>query len=166
MQIPLRRAQKQKQRDSDDALFLTAEGVERLKKELARLLQEQPEAADDVFRLAQLGDFSENAEYQEAKFRLRKINDRIFSLRERLKHAKIINKTQSQTVGLGSRVTLVVDGTTKIYEIVGPAEANPSHGRISHVSPLGQRLLGHSVGDTISLQTEGGIKEYKILRIA
>ncbi|MDO8617845.1 MAG: transcription elongation factor GreA [Candidatus Uhrbacteria bacterium] len=168
MQIPKRRAQTLKVRDDQDgANQLTPAGFERLKNELKKLQREQPEAVEDVSRLAQLGDFSENAEYQEAKFRLRRINDRLFIVKDRLMRATIIKNDANPngSIGLGSTVTLAVNGKKKVYQIVGARESNPSRGRISNVSPLGAALIGHAMGESVTIKTEEKETVYKILEV-
>ncbi len=166
MQIPQRRAQKLRKQD-EGPLYLTPAGVKKLERELKDLERQQPEAIEDVDRTKQLGDFSENAEYQDAKFRLRRINDRIFSIKEKLKHVVVIQNDANDTgqVQLGSTVVLRVGGKEKTYQIVGPAEVNPSRGRISHVSPLGSELIGRMAGEKIILKTEAGAVEYEIVEV-
>ena len=168
MQVPTRRAQLLKNRDEDaGANQLTVVGLMRLKDELKRLEQEQPAAVEEVDRTRQFGDFSENAEYQDAKFRLRRINDRIFTLKERIRHAIVIDEQQtaSDHVILGSTVVVHINTQLKEFHIVGPRESNPSRGRISHLSPVGSALLNHRVGDQVTVQTDHGNVIYTIVEI-
>lgn len=168
MQIPRRRAQILKKRDEEGAEYVTAAGLDRMKREQKRLLTERPEAIEEVKRLAALGDFSENVEYQEAKHRLRRINDRIESLKDRIMRAKIIHEEPSASgrIRLGSTVILKTgDGPQKVFRIVGPQETDPSHGRISHLSPLGRALIDHNVGDTVAVKTDRGEIEYRIIDV-
>jgi len=166
MQVPTRRSQLLKKRDDTGPIYLTGAGIERLKRELVTLEKEHPEAAEDVYRLAQLGDFSENAEYQEAKYRLRRMNDRMESIKERLKRVvEIAEGSTDGRVQIGSTVKMKVNGKEKIYQIVGPAEVNPARGRISYLSPLGAALLDHAAGDEVPIQTEGGEVKYLIWQV-
>lgn len=139
-----------------------------MEQERVRLKQERPSLADEVARLAQLGDFSENAEYQDAKHRLRRLNERLLILEDRIKNAIVIRAEENAAdhVSLGSTVTVEKNGTRLVFQIVGPQETNPSRGRISHVSPLGALLLGARIGETVRLQTGAGETEYKIVAIA
>lgn len=163
MRLPVRKSQQMRPRDDEGPVPLTAGGVRRLEADLKRLeVVERPRAVEDVSIAVAKGDLSENAEYQEAKSRLARIDGRIFSIRERLKRVVIIEKTATDRVELGSSVTVVVDGKRKTYLIVGPSESNPSQGRISHVSPLGSALLGRIVDDVVSIPTERGNVEYRI----
>lgn len=165
MQIPKRKSEKNNQFKPD--YLITKAKFEELQKNLEHLLKQRPGAAEDVARLSQLGDFSENAEYQLAKGRLRGINSAIFSLEQELNKAVIIDpQKQTDTVQLGHRVTVTNNqNQQKIYQILGSKETNPQQGIISHNSPLGTALLGKKIGETISFKA--GDKEvfYKIIRI-
>lgn len=166
MQIPKRRSQMLRKQDDDSAVYLTPGAIQRLKEDIVRLEKiERPKIVVDLSHALSLGDFSENAEYQDAKARLSRIDGRIFSLKERLKRAVVIEGGSSDRVGLGSTVTVLVNGKEKTYQIVGPHESNPTRGRISHVSPLGSALRDHNVGDEIELKTENGFVSYQIKKI-
>lgn len=152
--------------DNDEVIYLTLDAIAGLKRELERLDKvERPQAVHDVAEAQQKGDLSENAEYQEARARLSRIQRRIFNLEERLKRAKPIEKQTGGRVGLGSIVVLKHDGKTKTYTLVGPHEADILRGRISYLSPLGAALLNHVVNDIVQIQTEQGEKEYTILKV-
>lgn len=154
-------------KDDRGAQYLTIRGVEHLKNELKRQEQEHPGAVDDVARLAELGDFSENAEYQDAKYRLRRINDRITSLKERIKHVVVIEEggSESGKIEIGSTVIVKVNELERTYQIVGPAESSPARGRISYLSPLGSALLDHQPGEKVELPTDHGLVIYEILEV-
>ncbi len=126
--------------------------VERLKK------IERPKIVQDLQHALSLGDFSENAEYHDAKHRLSKIDGRIFSLGERIKNAIIIPKggEGDGIISLGSTVEVEVNGETKTYTILGPQEADPSRGHISHLSPLGSQLIGRKAGETVEITMPNG----------
>lgn len=159
MQVPHRRSEEHKkyQHPSDVDHFLSAAAIARLKDDLVRSEKERPKAADDVARYKEMGDLSENAAYQEAKNHLRRLNGRIDSIKERLKRAVVIdeNAGASGVVRVGATVTIRVNGQEKTYQIVGSQEADPSRGRISHLSPLGLLLMGKRVGDTVTREVNG-----------
>ena len=164
MQVPTRRGENQNRPQLDP--YLTPEKFQELKDKLARLLDKRPGLAVEVKRLAEMGDFSENAGYQLAKGRLRGLNQRILDLEYQLKNAEIISTSgDGSRVQIGSVVTLESNGSQKTYRILGAAETNPQSGVISHNSPLGAALLRHYVGDTIELSLSGQIKCFKILKI-
>ncbi len=164
MQIPYRRPGKFSQMKSDP--LITREKFLELERKLDRLKNvSRPEAASEVKRLAELGDFSENAEYQLAKGRLRGINSRILSIEIQLKQAIVINHEDSGQVQVGSTVT-INDGTSeKIYQILGSTETRPQQGIISHNSPVGKALLGHEVGDKVRVALATREVEYTITKI-
>ncbi len=164
MRLPTRRWEKLKNREDETAvIYLTPAGKQRLEREVDDLEHvQQRQAAEDVARTGAMGDLSENAEYQEAKHRLARIHGRIFSIKDRLRRVVLIQKQAGGVIALGSTVTLEVNGKERIYELVGSSEVNPSRGRISHVSPLGQTLLGHKEKDIVILTTENGEMTYLI----
>ena len=126
----------------------------------------RPREAEEVKRLALMGDFSENTGYQIAKGRLRGLNQRILELEDLLGKAEIIKPIKnSDTVQLGSRVTIEKDGKIKIYQILGSTETDPNNGLISHSSPLGAALLSRQKGETIKISLAGKEANYKILEI-
>jgi transcription elongation GreA/GreB family factor len=156
MRVPKRKTEllaQSKQPPEDH--YLTPHAIQKMRDELERLVKkDRPEAAAEVRRLAELGDFSENAAYQMAKGVLRRINARITTLEERLKTAIPIEKGAgpSGQIRLGSSVVVRVLGKEITLEIVGAQETNPSLGRISYLSPLGEALLGHKAGDSVSVK--------------
>ncbi len=165
MRLPRRRSDKLRSRDDEVAIIhLTPAGLKRLERELEDLEKvQQRQAIEDVSRTVAMGDLSENAEYQEAKHRLARIHSRIFSIKDRLKRVQVIHKKKTTTIQLGSTVVLGTLRGERTYELVGPAESNPSRGRISHFSPLGAALIGQSVGASIHITTEQGESLYTIV---
>ena len=167
MRVPKRRGEEEARlkRTHDD--YLTSEKIEAMARRLLRLKQsERPAAIAETQQLAEMGDFSENVGYQLAKANLRRINDKIMSLEERLKTAIPIERgSPDGTVRIGSTVTVACDGSERSYEILGSSETDPIHGRISHLSPLGKALLGHRAGDEVALPTLTGEKIYNLIHV-
>ena len=164
MQLPYRKPGKYSQVPTDT--LMTEGKFQDLKKKLEKLKASQPQAAKDVARLAEMGDFSENVEYQLAKGRLRSLNERILRLEYELEHAQIIEPSkQKNIVELGHTVTLYNAQGQKTFQILGSSETNPSKGVISHSSPIGSALLGHRLGEKIKIKI--GPKEvvYEIVNI-
>ncbi len=147
--------------------LLTEAKYNELKNKLEYLKNKaRPEAAAEVRRLAELGDFSENVEYQLAKGRLRGINNRITTIESHLNTAEIIPvNTATDKVQIGHTVTVENEKTVQTYQILGSSQTNPRQRIISHQSPLGAALLGHKVGDTVEMRSPGGIKKYRISKI-
>lgn len=154
MQLPVRKSEQfRKYTEEEGPLYMTQSAIDRMKKTLKRLEEKElPQAIEDTRVTAENGDFSENAEYQEAKWRMRGLHGRVLSLKEKLKQVVVIEEGEnvSGRVRLGSTVVVEVNGKEKTYHLVGPAEADPLRGNISHVSPLGNVLLGALVGESLS----------------
>ncbi len=137
-----------------------------LQNKLDRLKKSQPFAASEVSRLAELGDFSENAEYQMAKWKLRGINYAILTLESEIQEAQIIpSNDQQDSIQVGHIVTVQNGDKISIYQILGSSETNPQRGVISHHSPIGIALLGHKVGDVVVVNLASKNVEYKIINI-
>lgn len=152
-----------------DSSYLTAEGADRLRKELEYLKGPAREELAARLRAAiQQGDLSENADYSAAKEEQGFLEGRIQEL-EHLLGSVIIIDTLPQNlekVDIGSRITIQEDNfPEEIYHLVGPKEADPRHGRISHESPIGRALIGHKIGEIVEADTPGGKIRLKILKI-
>ncbi|MEK7623126.1 MAG: GreA/GreB family elongation factor [Patescibacteria group bacterium] len=163
MRLPYRKPGKYSQTKFDP--LLTEAKFAQLKKELEKLKQKQKPAAAEVSRLAELGDFSENVEYQLAKGRLRGINQRILELEFQVNRAEIIKPKSSNVIQIGHTVTLQSGDKILVYQILGSSETNPQKGIISHTSPLGAALLGHRVGKKIIMKTTDEEIEYTVVKI-
>ncbi|MDP2683993.1 MAG: GreA/GreB family elongation factor [bacterium] len=160
MQLPKRKPRKYSEFPTDHVL--SQKKYDGLKLELVGLKKKRPVLATEVSRLAELGDFSENVEYQLAKRRLRGLNSAILKIDYQINHAEIVGNTKGVVVGLGSVVALVTNKGKSIYTILGATEADPEHGIISYLSPLGSALMGHCVGDRLIINKIG---ECEILSI-
>ncbi len=168
MQLPFRPKQQMKQAlQVDEPLYLTHEAIEKMNRRLVRIESEElPQAIEDVRRTGEFGDFSENAEYQEAKGRMRRLHDQVTSIREKLKVVIEIEASGSDLVVMGSTVVLELDdGSQKTFHIVGPQEAEPMKGKLSFKSPLGAKLMGRKIGERIEITTPRGTSQYSLLEI-
>lgn len=148
--------------------YLTKEKFGEFEKELEYLKTvRRKEIAETLEYAKSLGDFSENQEYQEARDAQAVVEDRINRLEAILKSAKIISSHDSNSVSIGSVVTLERSGdkTRKSYTLVGSEEADASLGKISIHSPLGVAVMGKSKGEVFSFQTPSGEMTYKIIEI-
>lgn len=147
--------------------YVTAEGLENLKQELNHLKKiKRPEVAEKVNQAKELGDLSENAEYQDAKDQLAWIAGRIQELESMITNAVLIEEGRTRDViHVGATVIAKAGDKEVTYQIVGSSEADPVAGRISNESPLGQAFLGKKVGDEFSVITPGGETIYTIIAI-
>jgi transcription elongation factor GreA len=147
--------------------YLTPEGEAKLKTELEELKGPRREELAQRLRSAiQMGDLSENADYHKAKEDQGFLEGRIKEIEALLRNAVIIEKTTSDVVSIGSHVT-IQEGSEEpeTYHIVGPAEADPRNGRISHESPIGIALMNKKVGQVAEAETPGGKIKFKIVKI-
>lgn len=164
MRLPIRKAGKYVH--LKPGANVTEAKFNKLKNKLTRLKAIRPGLAAEVKRLAEFGDFSENAEYQIAKGRLRGVNQGILEIEDHLRRAEIIKPSQNtKTVRLGHNVTIEINGRQKTYLILGSAETNPKSGIISSSSPLGAALIGRQAEDIIKLKLGEKEVEYKIIKI-
>ena len=148
--------------------YLTDVGIQKLTDELTELTEKQrPELAKRLREAIKMGDLSENADYIAAKEDQAFIEGRILELQEMLRSSVLISdQTSKQEVAIGSTVIISEDpGIEEQYTLVGPAEADPTAGMISHESPIGQAIIGKSVGDTVQVDTPGGTSTFKIIRL-
>lgn len=147
--------------------YITKEGLENLKKQLAEVKEKLKEASVKIKEAREMGDLSENAEYQEAKNEQSFLAGREMELEQKIKDAQIIKKVKTaDNVVVGSTVTILDDGEEVEYQIVGSDESDPLSGKISADSPIGQALIGHKKGDSVEVRTPAGKSSIKILSIA
>lgn len=146
---------------------LTQEGVDELKSEHAGLVAQRPQVADRIKHARELGDLSENAEYQSAREEQDRLEARISELEHVLQNAQIIKKPKGAgKVSLGSTVVLKDGGKPLTYQVVGTMEADPTAGKISDESPIGKALMGKVVGDKVEIKTPAGAHSYKVIEIS
>lgn len=149
---------------------LTAEGLKNYENELEELKNVKRKEVSEKIKVAlSFGDLSENSEYDEAKNEQAKVEARIAELEAMLKNAQIINEDEisSDMVHVGSKVK-VLDKEYKeeiTYLIVGTAEASPSNGKISDESPIGKALIGSKPGQSLTVETPGGLVNLEVLEI-
>ena len=150
-------------------ILLTFDGKAKLEQELEQLKTEKrKEIAEKIKVALSFGDLSENSEYDEAKNEQAIVEARITAIETTLRNARIIDDSEidTQSVSIGVFVKVKVGGAMEAtYKIVPTSDANPLQGRISDESPVGAALMGRKLGETISVETPGGIVEYTILDI-
>lgn len=149
---------------------LSADRLEALKEELNYLKTvREKEVADQIKEARSFGDLSENSEYDEAKNEQGKLYSRIAEIEAILSNCVVIEEHHKDhnTVRLGSRITVkdLEFNETETYEVVGSQEADPMNGRISEESPFGKALLGHKVGDKVTVEAPNGSIRYEILKL-
>ena len=153
-------------------IALTPEGQAKLEDELRHLeTVRRREVGERIKEAKEFGDISENSEYDDAKNEQAWVESRILEVNQILAHATIISKPKSAPtkVTLGCKVEIkdVETGDVHKYQVVGSAEADPTHDRISNESPVGQAIIGHKKGEIAQVTTpRGSVIEYEILKIS
>ena len=150
---------------------LTYEGLKKYEEELTDLkVNKRKEIADKIKEAREQGDLSENAEYDAAKDEQRDIEARIEELENLLKYAEVYVDEEATTdsVGIGSNVKVLdLEFNEELdFKIVGSTEANSLEGKISNESPVGAALLRKKVGDLVTVDTQMGPIQYRILGIS
>ncbi len=153
--------------------LITTEGLDKLTKELEQLRtvgrEEVAERLHRAFEDGQDDDFIDNAELEAARNAQSFLEGRIQELEEILKNYKIIDDDHAphDFVRVGDWVTIMEEGSdeNERYHLVGPAEADPTEGRISNESPLGKALLGVKVGELVRVKAPQGITTFRVSKI-
>ncbi|HVM77074.1 MAG TPA: GreA/GreB family elongation factor [Candidatus Paceibacterota bacterium] len=153
---------------------MTPEGIEELRRKLEQVKIRLPALAEEAARTAAYGDRSDNAEYKLAKGALRRAMYESSEIEDKLKRVVPIVRGVSAdgAIRIGSVITVDLlsdDKKTKtsqqLFHIVGPAETNPSEGRISNESPLGKALIGHKKEDVVTVLVGTATKHYRVIAV-
>ncbi len=152
-----------------EAHYLTNDGLQRLQAELNYLKTTARDQLAKRLRTAiQQGDLSENADYIAAKEEQGFLEGRIMELEQIIRNVVIIDESQRNrdVVDIGASVT-IQEGNfpMETYQLVGPQEADPANGRISHESPIGKAMIGKRSGDEFLVSTPNGTVHFKIIKI-
>ncbi len=156
--------------NTDERVFLTPDGKARYEEELKHLTEvRRPDIARQIKEAKEAGDITDNGAFEDAKNEQSQVEMRIRELEYMLKHVELIDEGRhkaSEGVQLGAHVTIAdAAGKKRQYMIVGSAEANPSEGRISNVSPVGAALMGKFVNDEVVVKAPSGQTRYRIVSI-
>ncbi|OPJ61062.1 transcription elongation factor GreA [Clostridium oryzae] len=149
---------------------MTYEGVRKLEDELENLKTVKRKEITEKIKVALgYGDLSENSEYDEAKNEQAFVEGRILQLENMLKNATVVDDADIPTdiVNVGSKVKVKdyeFDEEVE-YTIVGSAEADALHFKISNESPVGNALIGKTIGDVVEVQVPGGTCKFEILSV-
>lgn len=154
---------------SQDRKPMTAQGKKRVEITLKQLIQEERPKIIEAIKVARAhGDLSENADYDAAKEQQGILESRIAELTEQLVKAQVVDvlAIKSDTITFGASVELknLDDDKRFSYSIVGEAESNARQGLISVSSPLAKKMIGLRKGDTFTLHTPNGDRDYEVLK--
>lgn len=152
-----------------DQIPVTKEGYEVLSGELKDLKSVQRPAVIEAIAVArEHGDLKENAEYHAAREQQSFIEGRIMELEAVISKAQIIDPSKLHgPVKFGATVLVVDEETDEefTYQIVGDYEADTENGKISISAPIARALIGKSEGESVSVKTPKGKRDYEILEV-
>jgi transcription elongation factor GreA len=145
---------------------MTPKGHAALSAELTALKAERPKISQEIGVAREHGDLKENAEYHAAKDKQGFSEARIAEIEDKLARAEVIDPStlSGDRVKFGAIVELedMDNGKVVAYRLVGPDESDLKHGKISITSPVARALVGKEVGDEVSVQTPGGVRNYEV----
>ena len=154
-----------------DRMPMTAWGLRKLQDELKHLISvERPKISAEIEVARAHGDLRENAEYHAAKEKQGHIEGRINDINGWIARAEVIDVSKfkgSKDVKFGAQVELLdVESDKKVgYRILGEIEADLKKRWISVTSPVARGLIGKKVGDSVTIQSPGGTREYEVLKV-
>lgn len=153
------------------ASYMSEEGYKKILEEIQYLESvERPKASAAIAEARDKGDLSENAEYDAAKENQGKLEARIAMLKDQVANARIIDasKLSCDKIQIMNKVRLLNKKMNKelTYTIVSESEANFREGKISVATPIAKALLGHAVGDVVSVKVPAGVQELEVLEIS
>lgn len=150
--------------------YMTQEGLDKLKKDLADALAQRPVISAAIAEAREKGDLSENAEYESAREAQGLLELTISRLQDLVANARVIDEKQLSTdkVGILSKVKVKNLSLKRemIFTIVGENEANFAAGKLASTTPIGKALMGHKVGDVVEAQVPNGAMKFEILEIS
>ena len=150
--------------------YMTQEGLDKLKKELAEALAQRPVISAAIAEAREKGDLSENAEYDAAREAQSLLEIKIANLKNMVANAKVIDESQVGTdkVQMLNKVKVrnLNAKQTMEFTIVGETEADFSKGKLAVTTPIAKALLGHRKGEVVEAKVPSGIIKFEILDIS
>ncbi|MGN1210818.1 MAG: transcription elongation factor GreA [Candidatus Cryptobacteroides sp.] len=149
--------------------YLTQEGLDKLKKDLADALAQRPVISAQIAEARDKGDLSENAEYEAAREAQGLLELNISKLQDLVANARVIDESQIGTdkVQMLNKVKVKNLNNKQVMEftIVGESEADFKAGKLAATTPIAKALMGHSKGETVEAKVPSGIIKFEILDI-
>ena len=150
--------------------YVTAEGLEKLKGELAQLIAQRPVISKQIAEARDKGDLSENAEYDAAKEAQGLLELKISKLENTIANARVIDESRINTehIQMLNKVKLknLINNTIVEYTLVGESEANFREGKLAAATPIGKALIGRKKGDVVEVQVPSGVLKFEVLDIS
>ena len=153
-----------------DIHYMTQEGLDKLKKDLAEALAQRPVISAAIAEAREKGDLSENAEYDAAHDAQGLLEVKISKLKDLVANAKVIDESKVRTDKVQMLNKVKVENismkTIMEFTIVGETEADFAHGKLAATTPIAKALLGHAKGDIVEAKVPSGVIKFKILDIS
>ena len=154
----------------NEEMLLTKEGYDKIVAEHEELVSvRRAEVAERIKEAISYGDISENAEYDSAKNEQAELEERIYTLENMIRKAKIVQEEDVKgdvvNVGIKVKVKDLDADFEEEFSIVGATESDPFNGKISNESSVGKALIGHKVGDKVAVEVPDGTINYEIIEI-
>ena len=153
-----------------DIHYMSQEGLDKLKKELADALAQRPVISAAIAEAREKGDLSENAEYESAREAQGLLELKIAQLQNQVANAKVVAASQLGTDKVQMLNTVKVKnlsaGAVMTFTIVGESEADFSKGKLAATTPIAKALMGHAKGDVVEAQVPSGVIKFEILDIS
>lgn len=150
--------------------YMTQEGLDKLRKDLADALAQRPVISAAIAEAREKGDLSENAEYDAARDAQGLLEVKIAKLKELVANAKVIDESMvgTDTVQMTNKVKIQNMANNQVMEftIVGETEADFAHGKMAATTPIAKALLGHGKGEVVEAKVPQGVIKFKILEIS
>lgn len=150
--------------------YMSQEGLEKLKKELADALEQRPVISAAIAEAREKGDLSENAEYESAREAQSLLEIKIANLKNTIAKAKVLDTSQLSADTVQMFTTVEVENLSAKakmkFTLVGESEADFAKGKIAATTPIAKALLGHAVGDVVEAKVPAGVIKFKILNIS
>jgi transcription elongation factor GreA len=155
----------------NDTLYVTEEGLLKLKEELIQLRNvERPSISKQIAEARDKGDLSENAEYSAAKEAQGMLELKINRLEDIIARSRVLDGTRTDisTVRILNKVRIrnKSNNSEMEYQIVPESEANLKIGKIAVNSPIAQGLIGKKVGDVVQIKVPSGVIQFEIINIS
>lgn len=150
--------------------YISQEGLENIKKELADALEQRPVISAAIAEAREKGDLSENAEYESAREAQSLLEIKIANLKNMIANAKVVDAAMLSTDKVQMLNTVKVENMNAhqqmTFTIVGESEADFSKGKLAATTPIAKALIGHAVGDIVEAKVPAGVLKFKILEIS
>jgi len=147
--------------------YVTKQGLERVQKEYEKLKEfKHQKTMGETPNILHSEDA--NPEYLAFQEDMSLLDARLAEYENILQNTELIKKPAKdkiECVDLGATVICEVDGDKDEFTLVGSLESNPAAGRISNESPVGKALMGHKVGEEVTVNSSV-VVTYKILKIS